>query len=134
MGAVADAALAAGVRVTGIIPDFLHAREVYHLGIQELIIVKSMHERKLEMAKRADAFIALPGGFGTFEELFEVITWAQLNIHKKPIGLLNVAGYYGHLTKFLDHALEVKFISPESRQLLKYAETADALLAKLSPA
>ncbi|MCC2546798.1 TIGR00730 family Rossman fold protein [Hymenobacter sp. BT175] len=102
MGAVADGALAYGGQVIGVIPDFLADRELAHRGLTELHIVKSMHERKLKMSELAEGFVALPGGYGTLEELFEMLTWGQLGLHKKPIGVLNVKGFYNHLLALLD--------------------------------
>jgi len=118
MGAVADATLAAGGRVIGIIPESLRSKEMAHLGLTELHVVKSMHERKTLMAQKSDGFVALPGGAGTFEEIFEVWTWAQLGFHSKPCGLLNVAGYYDQLAGFLDHAAESGFMRAEHRATL----------------
>lgn len=115
MGVLADAALAAGVPVTGVIPHALVAREVAHQGLTEQRVVGSMHERKALMAELADGFIALPGGIGTLEELFETWTWAQLGLHAKPIGLLDVAGYYGDLLRFLDHVVAERFLHPDHR-------------------
>ncbi len=114
MGAVADAALAGGGRVVGVLPEVIKAREIAHTGLTELLLVDSMHTRKAMMAERADAFIALPGGVGTFEELFEITTWAQLGMHEKPIGLLNVADFYGPLLTLMRRAVEEGFI-PEAR-------------------
>jgi uncharacterized protein (TIGR00730 family) len=114
MGAVADAALAEGGRVVGVLPRLLQDREVAHKGLTELHLVDSMHTRKAMMAERADAFIALPGGVGTFEELFEITTWAQLGMHHKPIGLLNVADFYGPLLSLMRRAVEEGFV-PETR-------------------
>jgi uncharacterized protein (TIGR00730 family) len=110
MGALADAALAAGGSVTGVIPRALVSREIAHLDLKDLRVVDSMHERKALMAELADAFIALPGGFGTLEEFCEVLTWAQLGLHHKPCGLLNVAGFYDSLLSFFDHAAAEDFI------------------------
>ena len=118
MGIVADAMLAAGGAVTGVIPRALMAREIGHGGVTTLHVVDSMHERKALMADRADAFLALPGGVGTFEELFEAITWTQLGLHRKPCGLLNVAGFYDGLLAFLDHAWAEGFIKPETRAIV----------------
>jgi uncharacterized protein (TIGR00730 family) len=118
MGAVADSALAHGGKVIGVIPDFLVAKEVEHRGVTELHIVKSMHERKLLMADLAEGFVAMPGGYGTLEELFEVLTWGQLGLHKKPIGVLNVAGYYDHLLRALDHMASEELLRREHRQQL----------------
>lgn len=131
MGAVADAALASGGQVTGIIPEFLKAREVHHTGVSELVVVRSMHERKAAMAERAEAFIALPGGFGTFEELFEVLTWTQLDLQRKPVGLLNVAGFYDGLIDFLDHATQVRLLREEHRAILSASDDIGDLLSRL---
>lgn len=128
MGAVADAVLEAGGHVTGVIPDALVAREIAHLGVSELRIVSSMHARKLLMSELADAFVALPGGLGTLEELFEVLTWAQLGLHRKPCGLLDVNGYFEGLLAFIDHAVEERFVRREYRQMLAVSTSADALL------
>ncbi|MBK6921222.1 MAG: TIGR00730 family Rossman fold protein [Deltaproteobacteria bacterium] len=132
MGAVADAALAAGGRVIGIIPTALVAKEVEHRGLTELRVVDSMHTRKREMAAHADAFIALPGGAGTLEELFEVWTWAQLGHHDKPCALLDVAGYYAALTSFLDHMRGEGFIRAEHRAMLLVDTDAHALLDRVA--
>ena len=110
MGALADSVLAAGGHVIGIIPQSLAAREVGHHGLKDLRVVNSMHERKALMAELADAFIALPGGFGTLEEISEVLTWAQLGLHRKPYGFLNVEGFYDSLLSFFDHAVAENFI------------------------
>jgi uncharacterized protein (TIGR00730 family) len=115
MGEVADAALAAGGRVVGVIPQSLEMREVGHRGLTELHVVSTMHQRKQMMAERANAFIALPGGIGTLEELYEVWTWRQLGYHDQPIGLLNIAGYYDALLAFMDHSVAEGFLSPEQR-------------------
>ncbi|MFM9107529.1 MAG: TIGR00730 family Rossman fold protein [Chloroflexota bacterium] len=128
MGAAADAALAAGGTVTGIIPEALWEREVGHAGLSELLIVRTMHERKQAMADRADAFIALPGGFGTFEELFEVVTWAQLGFHRKPCIVLDVAGFWQPMLAMADWAAGEGFISGAHRGLLQRAETIDEAL------
>jgi uncharacterized protein (TIGR00730 family) len=118
MGVVADAALAAGGRVTGIIPQALMKKELAHAGLTERIVTTSMHERKAQMAERADAFVALPGGLGTFEELFEIWTWGQLGWHRKPCGVINVAGFYDGLIAFLDHAADAGFVRPVHRGML----------------
>jgi uncharacterized protein (TIGR00730 family) len=118
MGIVADAVLALGGRVVGIIPQALIDREVAHAGLSELVVTRSMHERKMIMAERADGFIALPGGLGTLEELFEAWTWAQLGIHEKPCGILDVEGFYGGLVRFVDHAVSEGFVKPENRNVL----------------
>ena len=118
MGVVADAALAAGGEVLGIIPQALQDREIGHTGLTELRITGSMHERKAAMEAASDGFIALPGGFGTFDELCEIVTWAQLGIHRKPIGILDVNGFYARLGAFLDSVMEEGFIRAEHRALL----------------
>lgn len=115
MGEVADAALAAGGRVVGVITDALMKREVGHTGLSELLVVPTMHARKQRMAEQADAFIALPGGIGTLEELYEVWTWRQLGYHDQPIGLLNVAGYYDALLQFMDRAVSEGFLDAAQR-------------------
>lgn len=131
MGVIADAVLASGGEVIGVIPESMVARELAHTGVTQLQVVSGMHERKARMAALADAFIALPGGYGTFEELFEVITWAQLGLHRKPIGLLNVAGYFSALKALVDHAIAEGFIRSEHRRLLSIADDPVALLATL---
>lgn len=118
MGALADAALAAGGRVTGIMPIALVEKEIAHAGLTELHTVGSMHERKAMMADRSDAFLGLPGGAGTLEEVFEVWTWGQLGHHRKPVGLLNVAGFYDKLAAFLDHQMTERFVREEHRRML----------------
>lgn len=128
MGAVADAVLAAGGEVTGVIPHALMHKEVAHDQLTALHVVGSMHERKAMMAELSDAFIALPGGIGTFEELFEIWTWGQLGFHAKPCGLLNVAGYYDQLIGFLDHATAQGFIRPQHRHMLIAADAIAPLL------
>ena len=130
MGTLADAVMAAGGEVTGIIPQDFVDKEVAHGGLTGLHVVGSMHERKALMADLADAFIALPGGFGTVEELFEILTWAQLGLHEKPCGLLNVGGYYDALTAFLDFAVVEKFVQEQHRMLLIVEEDPEALLKK----
>lgn len=131
MGTVADAAMAAGGKAIGVIPQSLADAEVAHEGLSELHIVSSMHERKHMMAERADAFISMPGGFGTLEELFEVVTWSQLGLHQKACGLLNVDGFYDGLLSFLDHATAEKFIREQNREIILVEETPHALLGKL---
>ncbi|MBX2839646.1 MAG: TIGR00730 family Rossman fold protein [Gammaproteobacteria bacterium] len=118
MGAIADQVLSAGGRVVGVIPQALVDVEVAHDDLTELVVVGDMHERKALMAERSDGFIALPGGLGTLEELFEVLTWSQLDLHQKPCGLLNVAGYFDRLLGFLDHARDERFMRDAHRQLL----------------
>jgi uncharacterized protein (TIGR00730 family) len=130
MGAVADAVLAAAGEVTGVIPTQLVERELAHGGLDDLRVVGSLHERKALMSELADAFVALPGGIGTFEELFEVFTWAQLGLHRKPLGLLDVAGYYAPLEAMLDHAVEQRFLRPETRAMLVREDSLDALLER----
>jgi len=132
MGAAADAALATGGAVVGVIPESLRSRELAHDGLTELVVVDSMHERKAIMAERADAFLALPGGLGTLEELFEVLTWAQLGIHTKPCGVLDVAGYYRPLLSFLDRAVDQGFVTQLSRDLLMVGDDAGKLLDRFA--
>jgi uncharacterized protein (TIGR00730 family) len=129
MGVLADAALAEGVEVVGVIPGALEARELGHAGVTRLEVVPSMHARKARMAELADAFLALPGGLGTLEELSEVLTWAILGIHAKPVGLLDVEGYYRPLVAFLDHAGAEGFVAPEHRRFLLTGDDPAALLA-----
>ncbi|MEN8158560.1 MAG: TIGR00730 family Rossman fold protein [Myxococcota bacterium] len=132
MGVLADAVLAAGGRVEGVIPEGMVRREVAHDGLTKLHVVGSMHERKALMADLADAFVALPGGLGTLEELSEVLTWAQLGLHEKPCGLLDVAGYWAGLLAFLDHSVAERFVRPEHRTLLVADGEAGALLDRLA--
>jgi len=131
MGAAADAALAKGGEVIGVIPDSLLRREIGHRGVTKLHVVKSMHERKALMADLSDAFIALPGGYGTLEEFAEVVTWSQLGIQVKPCGLLNVEGYWDGLLKFLDHAVDEQFVRPENSQLILVATSPESMLERL---
>jgi uncharacterized protein (TIGR00730 family) len=131
MGELAEAVRRADGLVTGVIPEMLRALEVAHTGVRDLRIVESMHERKAVMADLADAFVAIPGGAGTLEEFFEVWTWAQLGLHRKPCGLLNVAGYYDGLLAFLDHAVDERFIRPEHRSMLVVDDDAGRLLDRL---
>jgi hypothetical protein len=131
MGALADAALAAGGRVVGIIPRHLLKPEVAHQNLTELRVVDSMHVRKREMAERADAFMVLPGGYGTLEEMFEMVTWLQLGIHSTPIGALNVAGFFDPLLGFLRHAAAEGFIRPPHYDLLVVENSASLLLERL---
>ena len=128
MGSLADAALAAGGRVVGVIPRGLVDRELAHPDLSELLIVDTLHERKAKMAELADAFIALPGGLGTLEELAEVVSWAQLDLHTKPIGLLDVGGYFAALEAFLDHAVAEGFVAERHRRLLLRDDDIDRLL------
>ncbi len=131
MGVVADAALAAGATVVGVIPTSLMGRELGHVGLTELHVVDTMHQRKTLMAERSDAFLALPGGIGTFEELFEVWTWRQLGYHDKPIGLLNVAGYYDTLLGFLSHSETQGLMAAEQNALLQVDTDPVALVERL---
>ena len=132
MGEVADATLAAGGRVVGVIPESLQKLEVGHTGLTELHVVPTMHVRKQMMAERADAFIALPGGIGTLEELYEVWTWQQLGYHGKPIGLLNIDGYYDDLLRFMGHTVAEGFLSNQQQQVLRVATDPLTLLAGLA--
>lgn len=131
MGILADTMLARGAEVIGVIPESLVAWEVAHRGLDDLRIVDSMHTRKAMMADLADGFIALPGGLGTLEEFLEVCTWAQLHFHDKPMGLLDVDGYYAPLLAMLDHAVAEKFMRREHRQLVLVGSSAEALLAAM---
>jgi hypothetical protein len=131
MGRLADTALAAGGEVTGVIPESMVQREIAHQGLTELRIVRSMHERKATMADLSDAFIALPGGFGTFEEFCEILTWTQLGIQNKPCGLLNVNGYYDPLLRLFDHAVEEGFLKPHNRSLAISGNDAESLIDRL---
>jgi uncharacterized protein (TIGR00730 family) len=128
MGALADAMVDAGGEAVGVIPQALVDREIAHPGLSELRVVSSMHERKALMAELADAFVALPGGMGTLEELFEVYTWTQLGLHSKPLGLLDVRGYYAKLVAFLDHTVAERFMTVEHREMLVVEQRAEALL------
>ncbi len=127
MGEIADAVLDSGGEVVGVIPRFLATKELLHTSLTETIVTEDMHTRKAKMAELADAFVALPGGLGTFEELFEVITWAQLGVHRKPIGLLNIAGFYDPVLNLIDHAIELGFVKQEHRNLLVTADSAEEL-------
>jgi uncharacterized protein (TIGR00730 family) len=118
MGVVADAVLAAGGRAIGVIPEALMAKELGHRGVQDLRVVKTMHERKAMMAELADGFIAMPGGIGTFEEFFEIVTWAQLGFHAKPCALLNVNGFYDPLLRLIDHSIDEGFVKRKQRALV----------------
>lgn len=132
MGEVADAALLAGGEVTGVIPGFLREREVAHTGLTELVETESMHARKAKMASLADAFVALPGGFGTYDELFEILTWAQLAIHDKPVGLLNVSGYFDPWLALARHTVDEGFAREENLSLFVAERGVDALLGALA--
>ena len=128
MGAVANAVIEKGGSAIGVIPQALATREVAHTGLEELFVVESMHQRKAKMAELSDGFLALPGGWGTMEEIFEVLTWAQLGMHEKPCGLLNISGYYDHLYAFLENAIEQRFVREEFRPMMIMEERADRLL------
>ncbi len=128
MGVLADAALGAGGEVVGVIPEALDRKEVAHANLTELHVVRSMHERKALMARIADAFLAIPGGIGTLEEFCEALTWAQLGIHRKPLALLNIAGYYDALLGFLDRAVADGFLRPEHRRLVIEAKEPTRIL------
>ncbi|MBW4426435.1 MAG: TIGR00730 family Rossman fold protein [Nostoc desertorum CM1-VF14] len=128
MGVIADAVLLAGGEVIGVIPEFLAAKEIAHNELTVLHVVGSMHERKTKMADLADAFIALPGGYGTLEELCEILTWAQLGLHQKPCGLLNVERYFDPLLRLFDHAVKEEFLKSAHRSLVLEASDAESLL------
>ena len=131
MGTVADAVLSAGGRAVGVMPVALVEREIAHTGLTELHVVASMHERKARMADLADAFVALPGGFGTLDELCEILTWAQLGIHRKPVGILNVAGYYDHFLALLDHQVREGLLQPRHRDYVAVDDDPRRLIEKL---
>lgn len=130
MGAIADEVCTAGGDVIGVIPDDLFKKEVGKTELKDLRVVRSMHERKSLMAELSDGFIALPGGYGTFEEIFEIVTWAQLGFHRKPCGLVNVNGYYDQLIAFLDHSVKEDFVFAGNRSLLLDAPTPEGILRK----
>ncbi len=132
MGSVADGSLAAGGRVIGVIPRSLVEKELAHAGLTELRVVPSMHERKAIMAELSDGFLVLPGGIGTLEEFFEIWTWAQLGMHAKPIGLLDVAGFYSPMLRFIDQLVEQKFVRTEHRELLLVSPDASDLLTRMA--
>jgi uncharacterized protein (TIGR00730 family) len=132
MGLLADAARAEGGEVIGVIPQALADREVAHSGLTELRVVDSMHERKALMGELSDGFIALPGGFGTLEEFCEVITWSQLGIHRKPCGILNVAGYFDHLIAMFDHAVARGFISDDNRGIVLEATRPEEIIERMT--
>lgn len=131
MGAVADGALNAGGKVIGVLPNFLRSKEIAHLGLTELILVESMHERKTKMNDLCDGVIALPGGFGTLEELFEMLTWAQLGLHKKPIAILNVNGFYDALITLLQTMTEKGLLKEVNREMLLVSDNIDDLLNQM---
>lgn len=132
MGVLADEVLDGGGALTGVIPHGLAARELAHRGVADMRVVPTMHARKALMAELADGFVALPGGIGTLEELFEIVTWSQLGIHRKPVGVLNVAGYYDPLVALLDHAVAGGFVPPSSRGLVIVDEEPSRLLDRMS--
>ena len=132
MGVIADAAIAAGGEVIGVIPQALKDREVAHTGVRDLRVVDSMHTRKALMADLSDAFIAMPGGVGTFEEIFEAITWTQLGVHRKPCGFLNAGGFYTPLIAFIDQAVSDGFIKPVHRQMIVVDDNPERLLDSLA--
>jgi len=132
MGVLADAVLDAGGEAIGVIPKALAVKEVAHANLTEQHVVQSMHERKALMAELSDGFIALPGGWGTLEEIFEALTWAQLGFHEKPCGLLNVEGYFDGLFQFLEHAIDEQFVKPVYREMLLMEEDAELLLQRFS--
>mgnify|MGYP006285741825 CR=1 FL=1 len=132
MGIVAEEVLKGGGSAFGVIPRHLMSREIAHAGLTELIEVETMHERKAMMIDRADGFVALPGGLGTLEEISEVLSWAQMGLHRKPIGLLNTADFYDPFVTFFDHLVETYYVSPKSRQLLLVRSEPDSLLTAMS--
>jgi len=131
MGAVADAALSAGGKVIGVLPNFLRSKEIAHLGLTELILVESMHERKTKMNDLCDGVIALPGGFGTLEELFEMLTWAQLGLHKKPIAILNIDGFYDSLIVLLQTMTDKGLLKEVNQKMLLVSDNIDDLLDQM---
>jgi uncharacterized protein (TIGR00730 family) len=131
MGAVADAALAGGAEVIGVLPEVLSGSEIAHRGLTRLEMVPTMHERKARMVKLADAFLMLPGGYGTLDEMMEIVTWKQLRLHAKPCVLINTAGYWDGLLAFLDRAVEARFLKAENRQLLEVVGTAVEAVARI---
>lgn len=131
MGIAADACMAAGGKVIGVIPQLLMEKEVGHKGITEMHLVANMHERKALMTELSDGFIALPGGYGTMDELFEALTWLQLGYHRKPVGLLNVDGFFNHLVNFIDHSRDERFLRDVHRDSLSVDEDLSQLIDKL---
>ena len=131
MGVLADAALEAGGRVTGVIPGFLQTKEVAHDNLSELIVVENMHARKALIHKMSDGFIALPGGYGTLEELFEMLTWGQLGLHPKPVGILNIAGFFDHILASLDHMLQEGFVHEINRRMVLCHHRLEDLLEQM---
>ncbi|HRY31513.1 MAG TPA: TIGR00730 family Rossman fold protein [Bacteroidales bacterium] len=132
MGELADAALESGAQITGVIPSFFSRKEIAHKGLTELHFVDSMHERKLKMAALSGGFIALPGGYGTMDEFFEMLTWTQLDLHQKPVGLLNTNGYFDLLIRFFDHMTGEGFVRDAHRQALLCADNAEELLEMMN--
>ncbi|MGU3372409.1 LOG family protein [Bacillus mycoides] len=131
MGSVANSALQAGGNVVGIIPEFLRDKEIAHQGLTDLIVVDSMHSRKQKMSEMADGFIVLPGGYGTYEEMFEVLSWGQIGIHKKPVGLINVDGFFDPLLKMLQHTVDKGFARPENLNLILSSTNIEELFAQM---
>lgn len=131
MGKIAETLIENNGKVTGVIPRNLFVKEVANTDLENLHVVNSMHERKAMMAEMADAFIALPGGFGTFEELFEILTWAQLGFHKKPVGILNINGYYDKLLEFIDNAIDQKFVKEEHKQMFVVEKDPKKIVEKI---
>jgi uncharacterized protein (TIGR00730 family) len=131
MGSVADGALAHGGEVIGVLPKFLSGKELGHVGLTDLILVENMHERKTKMHELSDGVIALPGGFGTLEELFEMVTWGQLGLHRKPVGVLNVAGFYDDLSQLLETMVARGFLKADNQRMLLFADTIEELLDKM---
>ncbi|EMY4797615.1 TIGR00730 family Rossman fold protein [Bacillus cereus group sp. BceL296] len=131
MGSVANSALQAGGNVVGIIPEFLRDKEIAHQGLTDLIVVDSMHSRKQKMSELADGFIVLPGGYGTYEEMFEVLSWGQIGIHKKPVGLINVDGFFDPLLKMLQHTVDKGFARPENLNLILSSTNIEELFAQM---
>jgi uncharacterized protein (TIGR00730 family) len=131
MGALADASLAAGGTVIGVIPEILFDKEIGHTGLTQMHVVRNLHERKAMMADLSDGFVALPGGFGTLEEFCEVITWSQLSLHQKPCGFLNIAGYWDPMVQMFDHAVREQFLKQENRGIVLVDDDIEVLLAKM---
>lgn len=131
MGVIADRVMQGGGRAIGVIPRQLQEKELAHHGITDLHVVGSMHQRKARMAELAEAFVAMPGGYGTIEEFAEVLTWSQLGLHTKPMGLLNVSGYFNHFLRFLDHAVDVRLLQLEHRRLVLESDHVDHLLEQM---
>jgi uncharacterized protein (TIGR00730 family) len=131
MGALADGALAHGGEVIGVLPRFLSGKEIGHAGLTDLILVDTMHERKMKMHELSDGVIALPGGFGTMEELFEMVTWAQLGLHRKPTGILNIAGFYDDLRRMLQTMVDRGFLKAQNQEMILFADTPGELVDKM---